>query len=253
MELIFVNDAIAEKKDDQNGGGSARLFQKALLEYANQQGLKIETQTAAPDNLDTRFTLLDGRLGVTFTSCEMEAAKGSPCETPADKRQRLENRDAHGKLRERKGGAVLAGMEMDPPAPYFKDKPLRVVRCLVDGDSAHPMASFVGDAAYSILEKGRAAYLGNLRHPCTCVSTAAVAEESGGGARPGARAESQALFFGLCRALFVSRTIPKSTTIREPRSSPSRPFAAISTFKRPNSQRCSPMSTWACWPCSVAI
>ena len=74
MELIFVNDAIAEKKDDQDGGGSARLFQKAILEYANQQGLKIETQTAAPDNLDsTRFTLLDGRLGVTFTSCEMEA------------------------------------------------------------------------------------------------------------------------------------------------------------------------------------
>jgi len=202
MDLVFVNDAIAEKKDDGEDGGSAGLFQKAILEHATNQGWKFHLQkppaTDAAAEKDRHnfdcLTLLEGRLRVKFTSCEIEASRGNRYETASERRRRFENRDDGGKLRERKGGAVLAGMEMDPPAP-FADHPRRVLRCLVDGDSAHPVASFVGDAAYSILERGSAAYLGNLRHPFTCVSTA-VGE--GGGDSAGIlarRVQNRKLFF----------------------------------------------------------
>jgi hypothetical protein len=96
-------------------------------------------------------------------------------------------------LRERKGGAVLAGMEVDLPAD-FADRPRRVIRCLVDGDSAHPVGSFVGDAAHSILELESTAYLGNLKHANTVVSI--VGEEGGGGsASTQARVQNRKLMF----------------------------------------------------------
>ena len=72
--------------------------------------------------------------------------------------------------------------------------PHRVLRCLVDGDSAHPIGSFVGDAAYAILENGNTAYLGNLKHSCTCIST--LPEESGGvSAATQAKVKNRKLFF----------------------------------------------------------
>mmetsp|Transcript_16895 Transcript_16895/g.30609 ORF Transcript_16895/g.30609 Transcript_16895/m.30609 type:complete len:515 (-) Transcript_16895:21-1565(-) len=179
MEIIFMNDTIAEKQDEKDGG-SRRLFKKALLEYSKSKELAYSLETTAGDEDFDCMKLLGGRLCVKFDSCEIEATKGSKHETPEEKRKRLENRDENGKLRERKGGAVLAGMELDMPAEYA-EKTQRVIRCLVDGDSAHPVASFVGDAAYSILEKGNTAYLGNMKHSCTCISRPDEGEGAAGG------------------------------------------------------------------------
>lgn len=183
MSLIFVNDSIAEKTDVKNGG-SAKLFKASLIAFAASKGLKIDLlskgdgqSSEALDDYDS-FVALAGQLHVQFTSCEAEAVKGSRNESPSDRRLRLENRGPDGKLRSRKGAAVLVGMELEVPVE-FADKPARVMRCLVDGDSAHPIASFVGDAAYSILELGNTAYLGNLKHIHTVVSV--VGEEEGGG------------------------------------------------------------------------
>mmetsp|Transcript_14123 Transcript_14123/g.33309 ORF Transcript_14123/g.33309 Transcript_14123/m.33309 type:complete len:514 (+) Transcript_14123:72-1613(+) len=181
MEIIFMNDSIAEKKDEKDGG-SAKLFKKSLLDYAKSKDLThgLEKADGAGDEDFDSMKLLEGRLYVKFDSCEAEAAKGSKHETPEEKRKRLENRDENGKLRERKGGAVLAGMELDIPAEYA-EKTTRVIKCLVDGDSAHPVASFVGDAAYSILEKGNTAYLGNMKHASTCISQPEEGEGASGG------------------------------------------------------------------------
>jgi hypothetical protein len=114
-------------------------------------------------------------LYITFTSCEQEI-RDSDFESATEKRQRMENRDARThKLQERKGGAVLTGMEWNISSSScggLMDVPKeRLIRCLVDGDSAHPIGSFVGDAAYAILVRGDMAYLGNLKHPCTCISS----------------------------------------------------------------------------------
>lgn len=194
MDFIFVNDVIAEKKDDKDGG-SAALFKKSILAYMAFKDLQVNLEKAEglnDEDFDS-FTALDGQLRVIFTSCEAAASKGSSYESADERRKRLENRDAYGKLRERKGGAVLTGMELDIPG-IFADKPQRVIRCLVDGDSAHPVGSFVGDAAYSILELGNTAYLGNLKHPSTCVSV--VGEESGGGsAGTQAKVQNRKLMF----------------------------------------------------------
>lgn len=114
-------------------------------------------------------------LYITFTSCEQKI-RDSDFESATEKRQRMENRDARThKLQERKGGAVLTGMEWNISSSSgggLMDVPKeRLIRCLVDGDSAHPIGSFVGDAAYAILVRGDMAYLGNLKHPCTCISS----------------------------------------------------------------------------------
>jgi hypothetical protein len=195
MDLIFVNDTIAEKKDEKDGG-SALLFKQSLLKFVEQAKLKISIvkQKDRSDNEDDfdSFSTLNERLCVTFTSCEEEAIKGSYYESPDTKRKRFENRGPDGKLRERKGGAVLAGMEME--YPHTVKNPKRVIRCLVDGDSAHPVASFIGDAAYSIFSKGHTAYLGNLKHADTVIS---VAGEDGGGGSDStqARVQNRKLFF----------------------------------------------------------
>ena len=197
MDLIFVNDVIAEKKDDKDGGGSAKLFKKSILDYVASNGLDVDLKSErgvdggrAEGDFDS-LTALDGRLRIRFTSCEKEASKDSKFETAEDKRRRMENRGEDGKLRERKGGAVLTGMELNLPE---NADPRRVVRCLVDGDSAHPVASYVGDAAYSILECNHTAYLGNLKHAGTCVSV--VGEESGGAtAGTQAKVQNRKLFF----------------------------------------------------------
>lgn len=190
MDLVFVNDSIAEKKDEQDGG-SAKLFEGSIVEFIKENEFKA---TIKGGNID-----LD-RLSVRFTSCEAEASGDTPYESASEKRTRLENRDPQtGKLRERKGGAVLAGMEIPLPEAWL-DRPQRAIRCLVDGDSAHPVASFVGDAVYSILELGNVAYLGNMKHPCTCISHAPEAEGGDGdnsGESKGTRAkvENRKLFF----------------------------------------------------------
>ena len=188
--LIFINDSIAEKKDEKDGG-SAKLFKKALIEYTKEKGLPI-TLTGPEDDFES-FVAFDGLLTVRFTSVGAEAAKGSPFESAEDKTKRLENRGPDGKLRERKGGAVLSGVEMALPEA-FVDKPTRAIRCLVDGDSAHPIGSFIGDAAYSILELGHTAYLGNLKSAHTCVSIVG-ADAGGGDAGTQARVQNRKLFF----------------------------------------------------------
>lgn len=190
MDLVFINDSIAEKQDTKDGGSGA-LFKKMLVEYCKKKDMKIEL-TGPEDDFES-FVALDGLLTVKFTSVGGEAAKGSKCESAEEKTKRLENRGADGKLRERKGGAVLSGLEMDLPTA-FVDKPQRVIRCLVDGDSAHPIASFIGDAAYSVLELGNTAYLGNLKSPETCVSIV-DADSGGGDAGTQARVQNRKLFF----------------------------------------------------------
>jgi len=186
IDLIFINDSIAEKKDDKDGGSPA-LFMKAIEEYCSAN--KVTSQKG--ENATT--TLLDGRLRISFTSVGGEAAKGSAFESAEEKTKRLENRGEDGKLRERKGGAVLSGLEI-PIVEKFADKPKRVIRCLVDGDSAHPVGSFIGDAAYSVLQLGNTAYLGNLKDPSTCISI--VGAESGGGSdATQARVQNRKLFF----------------------------------------------------------
>lgn len=191
VELVFINDAIAEKKDDKDGG-SGKLFKKALLAYA--KGMKATTvQVTGPEDDFESFVTLDGLLTVRYTSVGLEAAKGSEHESPKEKTTRMENRGPDGKLRERKGGAVLSGMEMPLPKA-FADKPQRAIRCLVDGDTAHPIGSFIGDAAYSVLQLGNVAYLGNLKNPHTCVSI--VADDAGGGdAGTQARVQNRKTFF----------------------------------------------------------
>lgn len=186
IDLIFINDSIAEKKDDKDGGSPA-LFMKAIEEYCSAS--KVTSQKG--ENGTT--TLLDGRLRISFTSVGGEAAKGSAFESAEEKTKRLENRGEDGKLRERKGGAVLSGLEI-PIVEKFADKPKRVIRCLVDGDSAHPVGSFIGDAAFSVLQLGNTAYLGNLKDPSTCISI--VGAESGGGSdATQARVQNRKLFF----------------------------------------------------------
>ena len=190
VQLIFINDSIAEKKDEKDGG-SAKLFKKALIDYTKVKGLKIEL-TGTEDDFES-FVALDGLLTVRFTSVGGEAAKGSKCESAEEKTKRLENRGADGKLRERKGGAVLSGLEMALPEAFVAN-PTRAIRCLVDGDSAHPIGSFIGDAAYSILQLGNTAYLGNLKSPHTCVSIVG-ADAGGGDAGTQARVQNRKLFF----------------------------------------------------------
>lgn len=186
IDLIFINDSIAEKKDDKDGGSPA-LFMRAIEEYCSAN--KVTSQKG--ENGTT--TLLDERLRISFTSVGGEAAKGSAFESAEEKTKRLENRGEDGKLRERKGGAVLSGLEI-PIVEKFADKPKRVIRCLVDGDSAHPVGSFIGDAAYSVLQLGNTAYLGNLKDPSTCISI--VGAESGGGSdATQARVQNRKLFF----------------------------------------------------------
>lgn len=195
IDLLFINDSIAEKKDDKDGGGSPKLFKQALLAFAKEKGLKLDIvkgADAAEDAFDS-FTTLEGKLCVKFTSVGQEAAKASKFESAEERTKRYENRGEDGKLRERKGGAVLAGLEGDLPEK-FADKPQRVIRCLVDGDSAHPVGSFIGDAAYSVLQLGNAAYLGNLKDASTCVSV--VGAEAGGGSdATQARVQNRKLFF----------------------------------------------------------
>ena len=190
VTLIFVNDSIAEKKDEKDGG-SAKLFKKALVDYLKKKELPYEL-TGSEEDYES-FTAFDKLLTVKFTSVGGEAAKGSKHESAEEKTKRLENRGADGKLRERKGGAVLSGLEMELPAD-FADKPQRTIRCLVDGDSAHPIGSFVGDAAYSILQLGHTAYLGNLKSKLTCVSIVG-ADAGGGDAGTQARVQNRKLFF----------------------------------------------------------
>jgi hypothetical protein len=194
IDLVFINDSIAEKQDNKDGG-SVKLFKESLLAYVKEKEVKIDIVKAADaaDNAFDSFTALDGQLCVKFTSVGAEAAKGSACESSEEKTKRLENRGSDGKLRERKGGAVLSGLEMEL-TEKFKDKPKRVIRCLVDGDSAHPVGSFIGAAAYSVLELGNTAYLGNLKDASTCVSV--VGEEAGGGSdATQARVQNRKLFF----------------------------------------------------------
>jgi len=191
IDVMFICDAIAEKTDDEDGG-SAKLFKTAIAKYCADNSIKTDI-AAGSEATYTSFTAVDGRLCVKFTGVGEEAAKGSSCESAEEKTKRMENRDAKGKLQERKGGAVLAGLEVPIPDKY-KDKPQRVIRCLVDGDSAHPVGSFIGDAAYSVLELGNTAYLGNLKNPSTCVSI--VGAESGGGDdATQARVQNRKLFF----------------------------------------------------------
>eukprot|EP00529_Nitzschia_sp_RCC80_P011887 CAMPEP_0113466016 /NCGR_PEP_ID=MMETSP0014_2-20120614/14046_1 /TAXON_ID=2857 /ORGANISM="Nitzschia sp." /LENGTH=562 /DNA_ID=CAMNT_0000358209 /DNA_START=74 /DNA_END=1762 /DNA_ORIENTATION=- /assembly_acc=CAM_ASM_000159 len=219
MDLVFVNDSIAEKKDEQDGG-SARLFLQSILEYVKENCLVIHKGDADADtdtDTDTDASIMGGgtisldlgQLSIRFTSCEVEASKGTPYESAKDRRARFENRDAQtGKLQERKGGAVLAGMELPLPDEWTtkgsgqQSNLRRTIRCLVDGDSAHPVASFVGDAVYSILELGHVAYLGNMKHPCTCISIAPEVGSGGGGGGGGgesagtrAKVKNRKLFF----------------------------------------------------------
>jgi hypothetical protein len=189
IDLIFINDSIAEKKDDKNGG-SEKLFKEALLAFCKDKGIAV---VGAEDATFTSFTALDGMLTVKFSSVGGEAAKGSACESAEEKTKRMENRGPDGKLRERKGGAVLSGLEMPLPAK-FTDKPTRTIRCLVDGDSAHPIGSFIGDAAYSVLQLGNTAYLGNLKDVSTCVSIVG-AEDGGGDDATQAKVQNRKLFF----------------------------------------------------------
>jgi hypothetical protein len=175
IDIIFINDSIAEKKDEKDGG-SANLFKTAISKYCVDNNITTTPGSGGGDM--TFLTAMDGRLCIKFTSVGEEAAKGSPCESAEEKTKRLENRGPDGKLRERKGGAVLSGLEV-PIAAKMADKPQRVIRCLVDGDSAHPVGSFIGDAAYAVLQLGDTAYLGNLKDPLTCISI--VGADSGGG------------------------------------------------------------------------
>jgi len=186
IKLLFVNDSIAEKKDEKDGG-SALLFKKALKTFCEERSM---TTNIEKDDYDS-FTALDGRLQVEFTSVGAEAAKGSAHESAEERTKRLENRGEDGKLRERKGGAVLCGMES--PLPEGTDG-TRVIRCLVDGDSAHPVGSFIGAAAYSVLQQGTNAYLGNLKHGSTCVSIVG-ADAGGGDDATQARVQNRKLFF----------------------------------------------------------
>mmetsp|Transcript_41594 Transcript_41594/g.50459 ORF Transcript_41594/g.50459 Transcript_41594/m.50459 type:complete len:552 (-) Transcript_41594:220-1875(-) len=190
MDLVFINDSIAEKQDNKDGG-SVKLFKSALLDYTKAKDIAINL-TGPEDDFES-FTALDGLLTVKFTSVGGEAAKGSKAESPEEKTKRLENRGEDGKLRERKGGAVLAGLEIELPSS-FADKPQRTIRCLVDGDSAHPIGSFIGDAAYSVLQLGHTAYLGNLKSPHTCVSIVG-ADAGGGDEGTQARVQNRKLFF----------------------------------------------------------
>ena len=188
-ELVFINDSIAEKKDEKDGG-SALLFKTSLLAYCKERELAVET-TGDAANFDA-LVVTGKNLTITFTSVGAEAAKGGAAETPEAKTKRLENRHPEtNKLQERKGGAVLAGMERALPAGV---DPTRAIRCLVDGDSAHPIGSFVGDAAYAVLQLGHAAYLGNLKSPHTCVSVVG-ADAGGGDAGTQARVANRKLFF----------------------------------------------------------
>jgi len=81
----------------------------------------------------------------------------------------MENRSDAGKLQERKGGAVLAGMEIGL-GKGFDAKPTRALRILLDGDSTIGVGAFVGEAAYSILQEGNNCYLANMKDACTCIS-----------------------------------------------------------------------------------
>jgi len=193
MTLIFINDSIAEKKDDKNDGGSAKLFKEALVAFCKEKGVAMTLDPAGAEATFDSMTCLDGQLVIKFTSVGAAAAAGSKCESAEERTLRLENRGPDGKLRERKGGAVLVGLETDLPEK-FASKPTRAIRCLVDGDSAHPVGSFIGDAAYSVLQQGNTAYLGNLKDPSTCVSVVG-ADAGGGDDATQARVQNRKLFF----------------------------------------------------------
>ncbi|CAJ1369213.1 unnamed protein product [Effrenium voratum] len=190
MHLIFVNDSVAEKVDKDPS--SVALFKEAIAAYSKEKDLG----EAVADF--EHFELLDGQLCVSFTSVEAEAAKGSACESPEEKRKRMENRHPEtNKLQERKGGAVLAGMEV-PLGKGFADKPTRAVRILLDGDSTIAVGSFVGEAAHSILQEGNNCYLANMKHPCTCISYQPPepgAEAAADDSATQARVQNRKLFF----------------------------------------------------------
>eukprot|EP00923_Selenidium_pygospionis_P013629 GHVN01023561.1.p1 GENE.GHVN01023561.1~~GHVN01023561.1.p1 ORF type:complete len:583 (+),score=157.46 GHVN01023561.1:72-1751(+) len=217
VDLIFVNDSVSEKKDEKDGG-SGKVFKKQIIDYLKARTIGDERVSELGEvgevgeitNIVTKhpvgatrleqlsdefdsLSLMSGRLNIKFTSIEQEAQRQSKCEWAEEKRKRYENRGEDGKLRERKGAAVLAGMEMDVREEW-KGKEDKVVRCFIDGDCAHPVGSFVGDAAYSIIQQGHSAYLGNLKSRHTCISV--VGEESGGGSQQTQfRVANRKLFF----------------------------------------------------------
>jgi len=192
-ELIFVNDSVAEKKDNKDDGGSIALFKKALLAYTKEKKIDITTTGESDENFES-FTMFNGKIRVSFTSVEEQATKGSASESPEEKRKRMENRGEDGKLRERKGGAVLSGLEIPTPEGFRVVNAERVVRVMMDGDCTIPIAAFIGDAAYAILQLGHTAYLADLKSAGTCVSI--VSAESGGGdAGTQARVQNRKLFF----------------------------------------------------------
>jgi len=68
MDVVFINDSIAEKKDEKDGG-SGKLFKKMLIAYTKEKGMKIEL--TGPEEDFESFTAMDGLLTIKFTSVGM--------------------------------------------------------------------------------------------------------------------------------------------------------------------------------------
>lgn len=167
LEIQWMNDTVAEKQEDPQLQ-SEDVVKERILELAKQQSAKIVltdglTQTASEYQGDVASiqAFQIENVYVSFDSIENQIALRQSHEPMI--RARFEDRDpATGKLRERKGGAVLAGLEA-PIAVKFASIPVeRRVKLYMDSDRAYKVAGFVGDASFAILEQKAAGYLADL-------------------------------------------------------------------------------------------
>lgn len=181
VDFLLTDDSISEKKDIDGEQNTTFLYKRELLKYLSEnlnrfdniqfminnsiEDTPIEKVMDNPElfNEFSEIILNSGKVRIIFTSIENEVqlreSRGE-----SDLRSRIENRNPEtNKITERKGGGVLINFERE--VDNFRNNfPLsRIVRVLSDADRAFPEASFLGDAAYAILEEGSIAYLADLK------------------------------------------------------------------------------------------
>lgn len=148
VDLLYVNDSVGEKKDTNDAGESSEsILWQSIAELTSEPNSHPYTNKSA--------TLKSNpNIRISTTSIEEQIiARGNNVET----RARFESR-VDGKITERKGGAVLAGLEIP-----WEDDGSRHISAFTDGDAAHMVATFLGDAIFQIVNERKQAYLANLR------------------------------------------------------------------------------------------
>jgi len=149
VEVLFINDVIGEKQEDAHYDSAEVTRDIAARFVKNYHGVQT-TYGYQIDNIHLRFVTLQ-----EIASLHNQIV-------------RFEDRDPDtGKIRERKGGGVLAGLEtpeLEYSTQILADRKLKV--CM-DADRAYKVGTFLGDAVHAIVTQHATAYLADLNHADT--------------------------------------------------------------------------------------